>query len=254
MLVSTPATGPASTFSYDPAGNTIGINTGGALTTQVWSPENRLASYADAKGNSEQFLYSANGLKKKRVNASGTTLFTYDEAALLLETDASLNLQARYTNRPKTWGGLASQNRSGVSSWYGFDSQMCARILVSSAGLITDSYSWKVFGEPIQSGSGTDNPYGYIAEGLYYTELVDLINAWNRWLKASTVGRWGSRDKLGFESGDTNPYRYVGNNPVNWFDPWGLASCPRQPLAWCWACEYHRYWPYGSLSVACEAG
>ena len=99
------------------------------------------------------------------------------------------------------------------------------------ACLVTDSYSWKVFGEPIQSGSGTDNPYGYIADGLYYTELVDLINAWNNWLKAS-IGRWNSRDKLGFDSGDPNPYRCVGNNPLTMFDPLGLfCSEPLIPKA-----------------------
>ncbi len=83
----------------------------------------QIASYADSEGNSEQFLYSDDGLRKRRVKGAATTLFTYDETALLLETDTSLNLDARYTNRPETWGGLASQNRSGVSSWHGFDSQ-----------------------------------------------------------------------------------------------------------------------------------
>ncbi len=91
------------------------------------------------------------------------------------------------------------------------------------AGAITDAYSWKVFGEPIQSGSGTINPYGYIALGLYYTELVDLINAWNRWLKAS-VGRWNSKDLLGFDGGDWNEYGYVGNSPLSRHDPTGLVG------------------------------
>jgi RHS repeat-associated protein len=102
---------------------------------------------------------------------------------------------------------------------------MSARILVSIAGVITDSYSWKAFGEAIQSGSGTVNPYGYIANGLYYTELVDLINAWNNWLK-STIGRWDSRDKLGFDGGSWNPYGYVENNPVGYVDPTGEAPGP----------------------------
>jgi len=187
------------------------------------SPENRLASYADSNGNSEQFLYSDDGLKKKRVSGSATTLFTYDESALLLETNTSGVVDARYTNAPKTWGVLASQNRSGVSSFYGFDSEQCARILVSIAGLITDSYSYKVFGEPIQGGSGTVNPYRYIANGLYCYELVDLVNAWNNWLKSS-VGRWDSRDPIGFDGGDSNLYRYVSNLPTQIVDASGEQS------------------------------
>jgi RHS repeat-associated protein len=220
LLVVTPTTGTPTVSSYDATGNLVLQNCGGALTTQTWTPENRLASYSDPAGNSEQFLYSDDGLKKQRVSGGTTTLFTYDETALLLETNTSNVVQARYTNSPETWGGLASQNRSGVSSFYGFDSQQCARILVSVAGLITDSYSYKAFGEELQGGSGTVNPYRYIALALYYRELVDLVNAWNNWLKSS-VGRWDGRDKLGFGSG-WNDYGYVGNNPVTRRDPSGL--------------------------------
>ena len=35
------------------------------------------------------------------------------------------------------------------------------------------------------------------------------------------IGRWTTRDPLG-EAGGLNLYAFVGNNPVNWVDPWGL--------------------------------
>lgn len=37
-----------------------------------------------------------------------------------------------------------------------------------------------------------------------------------------TQGRWLTRDPLG-EAGGTNLYAFVGNNSVNWLDPWGLV-------------------------------
>jgi RHS repeat-associated protein len=35
-------------------------------------------------------------------------------------------------------------------------------------------------------------------------------------------GRFISKDPIGFEGGDVNLYRYVGNDPVDWVDPSGL--------------------------------
>ncbi len=39
-----------------------------------------------------------------------------------------------------------------------------------------------------------------------------------------------SEDPIGFEGGDVNLFRYVGNNPVNWIDPIGLAQIGNRPL------------------------
>jgi RHS repeat-associated protein len=42
-----------------------------------------------------------------------------------------------------------------------------------------------------------------------------------RWYDPSS-GRWASLDPLGFDAGDANLYRYVGNSPTNATDPSGL--------------------------------
>jgi RHS repeat-associated protein len=39
---------------------------------------------------------------------------------------------------------------------------------------------------------------------------------------APTIGRWMTRDPLG-EGGGINLYGFVGNNPMNLVDPFGLA-------------------------------
>jgi hypothetical protein len=38
------------------------------------------------------------------------------------------------------------------------------------------------------------------------------------------VGRWLQQDPIGFEGGDSNLYRYVGNNSTSWMDPSGLQN------------------------------
>ena len=65
-------------------------------------------------------------------------------------------------------------------------------------------------------------------------EGTGLQNNLNRWYDGK-VGRWLSEDPLGFEAGDTNVYRYVGNTTTTSVDPDGIAdrclrSCERRPV------------------------
>ena len=43
------------------------------------------------------------------------------------------------------------------------------------------------------------------------------------------VGRWLTEDPIGFDAGDANVYRYVGNSPTNAVDPSGLFSWSLPP-------------------------
>jgi RHS repeat-associated protein len=47
---------------------------------------------------------------------------------------------------------------------------------------------------------------------------------------SSDIGRWTTKDPIGFNGGDTNLYGYVLNDPVNFVDPTGLASECTRPL------------------------
>ena len=44
-----------------------------------------------------------------------------------------------------------------------------------------------------------------------------------------TVGRFITEDPIGFEAGDTNAYRYIGNNPTSKTDPTGLMDWSKWP-------------------------
>lgn len=39
-----------------------------------------------------------------------------------------------------------------------------------------------------------------------------------------TVGRWTTKDPIGFAGGDTNLYAYVGGNSLSYIDPMGLSE------------------------------
>ncbi len=66
----------------------------------------------------------------------------------------------------------------------------------------------------------------YLAQA-YKTRRLSNLRPWrdnlNRWYDPN-VGRWISKDPIGFEAGDANLYRYVGNGPTNATDPSGLEQ------------------------------
>jgi YD repeat-containing protein len=71
QMVSISPSGARTTSTFDANGNLLQENTGGALVSYSWDPENRLLSYESAAAN-ETYQYSQDGLRKKKVNSSGT--------------------------------------------------------------------------------------------------------------------------------------------------------------------------------------
>ncbi|HEY1187751.1 MAG TPA: RHS repeat-associated core domain-containing protein, partial [Gemmata sp.] len=63
--------------------------------------------------------------------------------------------------------------------------------------------------------------YGYTGREL--DRLSGLQHNRARWYDSWT-GQWLSQDPIGFAGGDTNLYRYVGNDPVNKTDPSGRLA------------------------------
>ncbi len=221
-----------------------------------------MLSIANPDGSSEQNTYSADGLRKSKTSAGTTTNFTWDNQNLLLETNTSNVVQARYTDFPgKTgflllrrasslaalggpsevvlgqgrsrqmryiWGGLASQNRSGVSSFYLYDTQGSVRNLVNTAGTTTDTYIYTAFGVELLATGSTVNPFRYVGLLGYYLEFVNLYYIRERWLDA-VKGRWDSRDPIGWDGRDWNLYEYVFGNPVSTADPHGLQANAKYP-------------------------
>jgi len=62
----------------------------------------------------------------------------------------------------------------------------------------------------------------FLFTGRPFDSDSHLQNNLNRWYDAR-VGRWLSEDPVGFDAGDENLYRYVGNSPITSLDPSGRA-------------------------------
>jgi YD repeat-containing protein len=170
LILIQPPSGQPTTNQWDGAGNLSVENAGGQLTSYSWNPENLLIGVVYPTGLTDTFLYAADTLRQQALTASGTVNFVWDQANVLTEKDQ--DLAARYTDFPGVWGGLSSQRRGSVSSFYGVDQQANVRMLADSTGAVSDSYLFKAFGEELASTGSTINPLRFGGLVGYYRDIV----------------------------------------------------------------------------------
>jgi RHS repeat-associated protein len=150
-----------------------------------------------------------------------------DQGNVWADLDGSNALQTRrlYTDRVDELAARI-QYSGGVSvAWYLLDRQGSVRDLMTSTGAAQGRQTFDGFGN-VQPGGTLSDRYGYT--GREWDGQAKLQYNRDRWYDPVT-GRWTSRDPLEFEAGDTNLYRYAGNNPTNASDPSGLAGEGLQP-------------------------
>ena len=108
---------------------------------------------------------------------------------------------------------------SNTIYYYHFDGLGSVAALSNVNGDIVERYSYDIFGEPNRT-SDVNNPYMFT--GRRYDTEVSFYYYRARFYKPD-IGRFLQTDPLGYVNG-MNLYTYVGNNPLNWIDPWGLLG------------------------------
>jgi RHS repeat-associated protein len=142
------------------------------------------------------------------------------------ETNSSGTSVARYSQGPNIDEPLAML-RSSATSYYHADGLGSVTSLSSAAGSLAQTYIYDSFGNQTASTGSLTNPFQYASResdpetSLYYyrTRYYD-----------PTTGRFVSEDQVTFLGGH-NFYDYVGNEPVSFIDPSGLAkTCNLPPI------------------------
>jgi RHS repeat-associated protein len=81
----------------------------------------------------------------------------------------------------------------------------------------------------LPAGSTPAVGWWHAFQGIEFTDVTNLGYARNRDYNAS-MGRFIQRDPIGFDAGDNNWYRFVGNGPTGKTDPSGLVPWHEQWL------------------------
>jgi RHS repeat-associated protein len=123
--------------------------------------------------------------------------------------------------------------------------------LSDSNGSIVQTYSYDSFGNMTATGN-IRQPFTYTAREYDYATGMYFYRA--RYYDPK-VGRFVTKDPIGFAGGDFNLYNYVGGNPVNWADPLGLDRynlCAGCSGISCWICRKYVDWGCsGQKNIAC---
>jgi RHS repeat-associated protein len=96
-------------------------------------------------------------------------------------------------------------------------------VVDSVTGEIKQQIKYSEFGEVLQDTNPGFQPFGF-AGGLYDYD-TKLVRFGARDYDGK-IGRWLSKDPIGFDGGDTNLYGYVMQDPINLIDPTGLFFVP----------------------------
>jgi RHS repeat-associated protein len=257
-------------YKYDPEGNVIekdGV-AGGPDAGLVWKygydNENHLTSAVETNASNQvlvqdSFLYDVNNNRvESDVTVNGTTTVTkyaYDQNGQVwadLNSTNGIITRRQYLDTVDSL--FARIGSDGTEAWYLTDHLGSVRGLMNNSGSLIDSLSYDAFGN-ITNESSPANGDRYKYTGREWNAELNLQYTRARFYEPAT-GRWISQDPLGFDSGDSNVYRYVKNAPTVFSDPSGLIfnrallSNKYLPQKLPWQLQGHYGYPRGYWSPA----
>jgi RHS repeat-associated protein len=244
------------TYTYDAAGNRIGVTDSGVTTNYTTNNLNQYSNVGNAVytydtdgnlisktqgGQTSNYTYNAENRLVKVVTPSGTWEYQYDglgnrtattvngqKTEYLVDPFGFGDVVGEYNNNSLvanyTHGiGLVSRVNGNNSNYYDADAIGSTVGLTANDGSYVNKYSYLPFGEDLTKVETVANPFEYVGQwGV--TDEGNGLDFMRARFYDSSLGRFTSVDPIGLNGGDTNFYRYVFNSPVSFVDPSGLIS------------------------------
>jgi RHS repeat-associated protein len=205
-------------YKYDDEGNLTRKEelATGKITTYEWDYRNRLSKVISV-GQQVQYQYDAEDRRiGKAIDGVTKEKYIYDGQDIALVVNTAGTITERYLYGAGV-DNMLSKEANGQVIWSLGDRQGSVVDLVNEQGAVVNHFVYDSFGNRTSS-TAADFRFGYtgreldVETGLYYYRARYYDPA---------VGRFVSEDPIGFSAGDTNLYRYVGNNATNYTDPSG---------------------------------
>jgi len=172
-------------------------------------------------GFTASFQYDASGRRVGKTLNGKTQTYLYDGADIIQESGTKNATYTQGTGIDEPLLRKAGNQRE----YYLADALGSIVGLMDESAAITTSYSYSPYGKKATAGFASDSPYGFTAReddgtGLYFYRARYYSPEQKRFI---------AEDSIGFESGDSNFYAYVGGDPVNATDPSGNSPLLTEP-------------------------
>jgi len=190
---------------------------------------NRLTRVTATVGGAEiaRYRYDALNRRASSTIAAAVTQFLYDGLRVIEERSSGTTLRQFVFGR--ALDGVLALTSGSQTHFYHSNSIGSVVALTDSTGAVSERYDYDDFGKTrilapdgvaARTQSAIGNPYSFTGQrfdvetGLYYYKA--------RYYSPET-GRFLQRDPMGYKDG-MGLYAYVGNNPINFTDPFGLEK------------------------------
>ena len=221
----------ATTPTYDNNGNLTTDENNYRFVYDAWNRQVKIKNSSNTVIATN--AYDALNHKVQVTTSSGTIDQFFSNNWQVLEGKNGSNTQNRYVWSPAYVDGLVTRDRdtdaNGTLDERLFalqDANWNVTGITNTSGTIQERYTETPYGAvTFRDGSGSTisvstNGWDILHQGAK-TDIIGDYDFRNR-VYSPTLGRWLSNDPLGFEAGDANTFRYVGNGPGNKVDSMGL--------------------------------
>ena len=221
----------ATTPTYDSNGNLTTDENNYRFVYDAWN------KVVQVKNSSNVVIvsYGRDALHRHVTDTVGSTVTDrfFSSDWQLLETKVGSNTVSRNVWSPVYVDALVLRDRDTDANGtlderlYGLhDANWNTTALVNTSGTAQERYTYTPFGQVTFRDSSGSTLSSSAKDWVFLHQGGERIAAgdyeFRNRVYSPSLGRWLSNDPLGFEAGDQNWYRAIGNNPGNGLDPSGL--------------------------------